>query len=393
MQHCGKTVAEKSWDLLITYTTERVVLYKDARIGLLHKGCIVALAIYLIFEILSSHAYMRKVSPQTSVNAWIDGNKTLNRLKNIRDGVEAAPSYCGSDDTEYTYGPGFTYFDNTCDDSAVLAEIFHKGSTSVAFVSYYQDTPLDRVGKGRPVNAFIPAIEDINLFFSHGFTTALGIGDANVESKLQSDNGKLSKKFENGEPVHIKLSELLEMAGIDLDARHKDSGGAPPTPGTKWPIYRMTGVDITVEMKYQNFRSDSVFDFSHFLDAKVSATQGVWSSRGQQLHSKWNETEGQLIPFERYPQVIAVRFKASGEIGRPDPFTAVMNIAVGAAIFGVAKHIVDTAGNFIIREFYDKKNLDHGDFTVMDYMKKRMWDEDDEKLKSKRQIHFEEDKV
>ena len=69
-------------------------------------------------------------------------------------------------------------------------------------------------------------------------------------------------------------------------------------------------------MKYKNFRSSSVFDFSHTLDATVSATKGVWTSLGQVMHAKWegNSTDGQLIPYERYPQVIMVNFKASGTL-------------------------------------------------------------------------------
>lgn len=81
----------------------------------------------------------------------------------------------------------------------------------------------------------------------------------------------------------------------------------------------------------------------------------------------------------------------AGEIGTPDPFTAIMNIAVGAAIFGVAKTIVDTSGNFLVKQFYDKKNLDHGDFLTVEKLKQRVWDEENEKLKSKRTLQVEVD--
>eukprot|EP01138_Halocafeteria_seosinensis_P006958 gb/GECG01007116.1/.p1 GENE.gb/GECG01007116.1/~~gb/GECG01007116.1/.p1 ORF type:complete len:418 (+),score=51.72 gb/GECG01007116.1/:1-1254(+) len=389
----GYYIKDTAWDLLITYTTERVVLYKDWRIGGLHKACIACLACYLVFEILSSHQYMHKVSPATSVNAWVAGQDFLNGLERMDQNRIGLPWYCNNSATEYRYGPVFTYFDNLCDTKAVLGEIFHKESQAVGIVTYYQDQPLKRVGRGEPVNNFIPGVENITLFFSHGFTTSIGISDANVQTTVRSEKGDKPKNFAEGEPVSIQIAELLDMAGIDLDERHIDSGGEPPEHGRKWPLFRMTGVDITVEMRYKNFRSSSVFDFSNTLDATVTATEGVWTSLGQIMHSKWegNSSDGQLIPYERYPQVIMFNFKASGEIGTPDPFTAIMNIAVGAAIFGVAKTIVDTSGNFLVRQFYDKKNLDHGDFLTVQKIKQKVWDEENEKMKSQRALEFDDE--
>lgn len=170
------------------------------------------------------------------------------------------------------------------------------------------------------------------------------------------------------------------------------------------------------EMDYQNFRSDKVFDFSNRLQATVSATRGVWVSRGQSIFPKWQD--GKVVPHERYPQVISVSYRASGknllsllsgftatilngifilygvgfgnagQLGRVDAFTAVMNIAVSAAIFGVAKFICDFAGDSIVHEFYDKRYLDHGDYLAIQTLKDKVWDEDKQCEKSKRDLIF-----
>lgn len=64
-------------------------------------------------------------------------------------------------------------------------------------------------------------------------------------------------------------------------------------------------------MDYQNFRSGSPFDFTNRLEASVSATRGVWVSRGQSIFPKWQN--GKVVPHLRYPQVISVSYRASGK--------------------------------------------------------------------------------
>jgi hypothetical protein len=109
-------------------------------------------------------------------------------------------------------------------------------------------------------------------------------------------------------------------------------------------------------MEYKNFRSERPFDFSTELVITVSAAKRVWTSRGQRIQIK--RVDGELTRFQRYLQVISVSFLPSGNLGKPDAFTAVMNIAVGIAIFGVTKVIVDMIGKWILEEFYQKKMFD-----------------------------------
>lgn len=63
-----------------------------------------------------------------------------------------------------------------------------------------------------------------------------------------------------------------------------------------------------------------------------------------------------------------------------------MNIAVSAAIFGVAKFICDFAGDWIVHEFYDKRYLDHGDFLAIQTLKEKVWDQENERERSTRDL-------
>lgn len=69
-----------------------------------------------------------------------------------------------------------------------------------------------------------------------------------------------------------------------------------------------------------------------------------------------------------------------------DAFTAIMNIAVSAAIFGVAKFICDSLGDFIVHEFYDKRYLDHGDHLAIKTLKEKVWDAENNREKSTRHL-------
>lgn len=243
------SLIKKGWDALISYKTQRIILIKDPKLGLFHKGLLVAATIYLIYTILTSHAYMIKESPATTVNSWVGADRFIQKLNETKYGVRDEPNYCDNDKTDYIFDDDFTYLDNKCDDEAVVAEIYSEESTAVSFTSYYQDFKIDKVGKGGGINAFVPYVEDLELFFSHGFTTSLGVGGANVEATIKSQDERRSKTFKEGEPVNMRISELLEMAGIDLNDRHEDSGGLPPDDDSRssgWPFYRMTGVDLTL---------------------------------------------------------------------------------------------------------------------------------------------------
>lgn len=65
-----------------------------------------------------------------------------------------------------------------------------------------------------------------------------------METSVESIDGRLKKHFKDGEVVSLKVSELLDMTGISLDDRNRNSGGDEPIEHMDWPMYRMTGMKI-----------------------------------------------------------------------------------------------------------------------------------------------------
>ena len=79
------------------------------------------------------------------------------------------------------------------------------------------------------------------MVFTHSFTTRLGVSGMNVETTVESFDGKVKRHFKQGQPVRLQVSDILAMVGVDLDSRNSNSGGQEPLEGQYWPIYRMTG--------------------------------------------------------------------------------------------------------------------------------------------------------
>lgn len=131
-------VQKAAWDSLISYKTQRIILIKDFKLGVFHKSLLIGVGIYLIYTILTSHAYMIKESPATTINSWVDGTEFLRKLNETKAGTRSEPWYCDDSTVEYVYSPSFTYLDNKCDLESNVAEVFDEESTAVSFVTYYQ---------------------------------------------------------------------------------------------------------------------------------------------------------------------------------------------------------------------------------------------------------------
>eukprot|EP01138_Halocafeteria_seosinensis_P001941 gb/GECG01001988.1/.p1 GENE.gb/GECG01001988.1/~~gb/GECG01001988.1/.p1 ORF type:complete len:421 (+),score=58.29 gb/GECG01001988.1/:1-1263(+) len=344
-----------AWHELTSYRSDRLLEVEDPRLGFLHKLCLLGAAAYLVWTVIVSHSYMEKESPKVSVNAWVEG------VDRYRDFLErgSAPWYCNSSDTEYVYSENFQYWNNTCDFNLFIGEVTMLSSEAVQFLTYYQDQPEVNVDNNKAVNAFAPGVEKLTLAFSHSFSTSIGISGTNTKAMIRSETTGAKREFPEGSPIRIQVSELLKLTGIDLDERNANSGGLPPASGRKWPLYRMTGVSIPLELKYENFRRSSPFDFRKELKIDAVSPKNTWTGAGRESFAKW--VNGEYKAYARYSQVISVTFDTAGLVGTPRAFEAIVSIAVTAAIFGVVKMIVDTIGTVAVGQFFDMKTVDEAD--------------------------------
>ena len=282
------------------------------------------------------------------------------------DGDEL-PWYCNSSSTNYRYSSTFIYEDNQCETNFVFGDIYREEHLSASLTSYFQDFPISDPGESK--NAFVPDIENVTLFATHTASSGVGVGGVNIEGTMKRRDGQVLKKIADGSPIEIKISELLEMTGISLDDRNVDSGGDPPTSGMHWPLYRLTGVSILVEMKYENFRATAPFDFTKSLTIQATASNKIWNSRNQVR--VWKQEDGEFRPYERFPQVVSVSFQTAGEFGSFDAFTAIMNLGIAFAIFDAVKTFVDWLGTYLLNEFYKMKTIDRISWLTLEAIRRK----------------------
>lgn len=184
-----------------------------------------------------------------------------------------------------------------------------------------------------------------------------------------------SKSFEKNERISLTMDELLRLGGVQLSDVNVDSGGLSPeeSNNTNWPLFRLTGVALQINLELRNFRRSAPFDRTPRLSARVSAQRGVWSSLGQLETYKEppNSSLSKLLPYERYPQVIEVSFQSTGEVGKASAATTLLSIAVAASIFGVAAVVLDNVALLLVTRFSTMRETNRNDWLVLESVKEK----------------------
>lgn len=111
------------------------------------------------------------------------------------------------------------------------------------------------------------------------YTTSWGRTRSNVNATfMPSDTAGVtplginsSLNYPPGTQISFTFKQILDLAGIDLDAPNElnDGGLGPP-----WPRYRITGIELAVDMVYQNYVEKLLpfpdpFNFQDTLQAKA----------------------------------------------------------------------------------------------------------------------------
>ena len=162
----------------------------------------------------------------------------------------APPSYCSNAATDYNFSATWTYTDNKCDFDLDVGDVLTKGENAVFITTYFQDTPSDAAAataSGLSAgNYFVPGVESMRLSFDHTVTTSWGLSEFNPELNLHPFSDPKSKTtYAEGKSVSVAISDLLGVAGSNLDAENtleSSSGGGGP-------LYRLSGTHVRIAMK------------------------------------------------------------------------------------------------------------------------------------------------
>lgn len=223
--------------------------------------------------------------------------------------------------------------------------------------------------------------------------------------------------------IQFTFKQMLDLAGINLDTPNElnDGGLGPP-----YPIYRITGIEIAIDMAYTNYIETlfppDPFNFQDTLSAIVRAgsrppaptdacaralppsaasclrdcvngaadfrdvfclcdaqvypaSKGTFRSPGTKLWYVGDDISNpETSFFTRTPTGVLLSFTAAGSIGQPS-FNAALATLLGAMVlFGAATNLIDISAAFVIEGFREQKFEDGLDLRIRDMLRSQLSD-------------------
>jgi hypothetical protein len=139
------------------------------------------------------------------------------------------------------------------------------------------------------MNVYIFEPETVQLTLTPTYTSSWSAGARFDSLTLMSPAGvALGSAYIFEDTMTLSVSDLLDAAGVDLDAENKNSGGRGLEDGTdelntnsafNWPTYRTTGVALRAKVRVTNFRAKQPLNFNVTGEIYVEiASDGAWTS-------------------------------------------------------------------------------------------------------------------
>mmetsp|Transcript_3867 Transcript_3867/g.14259 ORF Transcript_3867/g.14259 Transcript_3867/m.14259 type:complete len:460 (-) Transcript_3867:805-2184(-) len=362
---------DSTWTKLCTYTTVKKCSIVDAKIAISHKAVTLAIVSYIIWNLIVSHGYMKQEQPSAVVNAYVDQAGYYAAAASLKN---APPAYCDNPDTDFDYGGGWVYENNQCDFDLRLGDVLTKTEQAVFITTYFQDEPVDAFTASAAGlsagNYFVPGVDQMRLVWDHQVSTSWGSTVSNPAIAFRrlgdavGDSPRLT--VDKDTDTGMTISDLLELAGVGLDAVNTPAAAAESAEG---PTFRLSGTHVKINLEYSNMRREDPSDTTVKAKADVSYTKdGAWTSLGPKMIWK-KDAAGVLHRFQRYHYVLRVSFMLSGTIGVFDFFTLFLNLAVATGLLKVAVSVVDAASEILVANFDDQKYDDRNDFMTLESLK------------------------
>lgn len=416
---------------VFAYTTVKVVKTNDWRLSVMKRMFNAGVGVYILFFVVLYHGYMYKEVPVVTVATTISSATLAAQLVNLTAFFSNGgyPPYClasrvngtngtSSTVTDYVWGPGRAYVNNECARYYTPPEFTEQVYMGLWLYTYWQQSSYNRVcqpnnytatAKGIIVpsamagnagnvpncagatlvvnqSVFPVAAEFVTVSISGTYITTWGDTQTRMNTTIAGVNASAtlglnaSYNFGPTQQVQLTFAQLLALAGIDLDAENVlDDGGLGPP----WPSYRVSGVEIVMEMQYRNFKdfeSISVmpdpFNFENFLTVQVyPASKGTFRSPGTKL---WyfgpDVTQPETHFMTRTPNGVLITFRPSGSIGQNSFSSLIATLFAATVLFSTATTLVDVSAAFLIEGFREQKFEDELELRIRAMLRTQLAD-------------------
>jgi len=346
-----------------------------------------AILVYALISVIGAHTYMLKEKPRVYTSVSV--NDTVREINLAVSSL--SETYC---DTSYTNFVGDTlvpegaHLDNNCVTYNPTSEIVETSEGATFIATHKKSETFERqcddesaqtgcsVTYLTEINQF--PLDPDNLIFQirprfvtswgyNGYPDTVTVYDSSttIFEEYSTDDTNTTSRYPN-----MYLHEILLLADLELDDRN--SIEVSTSFAGDFPLYRMTGVRLSVEFTFSNFRPMSdfkPFDFSARADMNVQLnSEGSFVESVDAIHFTGAADDiSQNGTIMKYRGVV-LEYASAGLMGTADFYTAMMAIMSCFIMVSVATTVVDIIGAFIYDSFKDDKIEDDGERQHLEHM-------------------------
>ena len=382
----------------LSFSANKVVVIRDWRLALLNIIFSLGIVSWVIYSLFTGKTYIVTEVPTGVASAWgLASTDYTSTQAAIYDG---GSSFC---DTLTNYQ--FKYSDDWLYSTPVCA--FYMGAELISklpsgnvmfFTTHISETikqrylkPLSgcisnlnglgdatevmgRCEHAKSTNFLAPGIEESYFAFNHYFDSRLQSGSKPMTYIRTEGSDENLYTFEKGAAIRLKLSEWLNITGIELDKPFNEQNvdGLDITGFNgagedieKYPYVRTSGLRLNIAVRYHNFDLDRIIhtgvgDSEVYAVVTVSPKIG-WFSKGDEImysqeggdalfdiNNPINMTSGQPngIYYDFYRYGILFDIQQTGLVGEMDYLFILMQFTSGIVLLGLATTLVSFIAKF-----------------------------------------------
>ena len=384
----------------MTYRTEKVTVLRDWKLALLNYMLQMLVVIWVIYSLFNEKTYIEREVPTGVVSSWGLGGKEYNDKQLAI--YNNNPSFCDNlVNYAFNYSADWYYKVPICA-YYTGAELISKLPTGnvMFFTTHIAETLRQRYTKPdtgclmepngikecilvmdqcihtMEANFLAVGIEDSIFAFNHYFDSSIDSGPKPVTYIRKEGSDENLYTFDQGESVRLKISEWLDIAGVELDKRLDEQSPEFANDITgfngagddidKYPYLRTSGVRLNIKVKYHNYNlhKDNIKIGSKDTYAIINVEPKIgWFSKGDEIYYKQlpnvtmfdinnpvNLTTGQpngiYVDFYRYG--ILIDIQQSGIVGEVNYVFVLLQLTSGLVLLGVASSIVGFVAKFLM---------------------------------------------
>jgi len=385
----------------MTYRTEKVTVLRDWKLAVLNmflQLCVISWVIYSLFD---QKTYIESEVPTGVVSSWgLGGKGYTDKQVNIYNG---SSSFCDNLGVyAFNYSADWYYKVPICVYYAGAELISKLPSGNVMFFTTHiaqtlkqrytvPDTgclkepngieecvmEMDQCIHSMSANFLATGIEDSIFAFNHYYDSSIDSGPKPITYIRKPGSDENLHTFEEGTAIRLKMSEWLDIAGIDLDKplnEQVSEGVSTQVRGfngagediDNYPYVRTSGVRLNIRIKYHNYylHNDNTNIGKKDIYAIIHVEPKLgWFSKGNEIYYKQlpnvtmfdinnpvNLTTGQpngiYTDFYRYG--ILIDIQQSGLVGEVNYVFVLLQLTSGLVLLGVASSIVGFVAKFLL---------------------------------------------